>query len=225
MNRTPVMDRVPVRVAIVDDHPLFRMGMRVAMADMADIELVGVAESVAQVPDMIATARPDVVLLDIGLPDGSGLEVSRWLAEHHPEIKVIILTMSEDEGLVLSAVRDGACGYLVKGASPEQVEWAVHFVAAGGVALDHDLVRGVSELAANRRSNSNRPFPQLTTREREVLCLISKGMNNRDIARRLVLSDKTVRNHVSNVLTKLPAADRAQAIVMARRAGLCEHDE
>ncbi len=212
----------PLRVAIVDDHPMFRMGMAVAIADMADIELVGQAESVDTVPALVATTAPDVVLLDVRLGEGSGLEVNRWLAEHHPDVKVIMLTMSEDHDTALTALRDGACGYLVKGAGPERVEHALRVAAAGDVVLDHDLAVAVSELAQTRRRSNDRPFPQLTERELDVLGLVAEGLDNHAIARRLVLSPKTVRNHVSNVFAKIHAADRPQAIVLARRAGLAD---
>lgn len=210
----------PMRVVIVDDHPMFRMGVAVAIAEMADIELVGEAESVQAVPDLVADVAPDVVLLDVRLGDGTGLEANRWLAEHHPEIRVIMLTMSDDQDTALTALRDGASGYLVKGAGPERVEHALRVAAAGDVVLDHDLAVAVSELAQHRRQTNDRPFPQLTEREFDVLDLVADGLDNHTIARRLVLSPKTVRNHVSNVLTKIHVADRAHAIVLARRAGL-----
>jgi DNA-binding NarL/FixJ family response regulator len=216
------MNGAPLRVAIVDDHPMFRMGMTVAIADMADIELVGEAESVDEVPGLIASVSPDVVLLDVRLGEGSGLEVNRWLAEYHPGIKVIMLTMSEDHDTALTALRDGACGYLIKGAGPERVEHALRVAAGGDVVLDHDLAVAVSELAQSRRRNQDRAFPQLTDRELDVLSLVAEGLDNHAIARRLVLSPKTVRNHVSNVFAKIHAADRAQAIVLARRLGLGE---
>jgi DNA-binding NarL/FixJ family response regulator len=213
-------DEAPLRVAIVDDHPMFRMGMAVAINDMVHIELVGEAATVETVPALVAETAPDVILLDVRLGEGSGLEVNRWLAEHHPGIKVIMLTMSEDHETALTALRDGASGYLVKGAGPERVEHALRVAAGGDVVLDHDLALAVSELAQTRRRNHDRPFPQLTERELDVLALIAEGLDNQTIARRLVLSPKTVRNHVSNVFAKIHAADRSQAIVLARRGGL-----
>ena len=211
----------PLRVAIVDDHPMFRMGLAVAIAEMDGIELVGEAERGRRgAPPSSRDAQPDVLLLDVRLGDGSGLEVNRWLAEHHPGVRVIMLTMSEDHDTALTALRDGASGYLVKGAGPERVEHAVRVVAAGDVVLDHDLAVAVSELAQARRHGADRPFPQLTERELDVLGLVAAGLDNQTIARRLVLSPKTVRNHVSNVFAKIHAADRSQAIVLARRVGL-----
>jgi DNA-binding NarL/FixJ family response regulator len=209
-----------VRVAVVDDHPMFRMGMAAAINEMDGIELAGEAERSDQVPDLITQTRPDVVLLDVRLGEGSGLEVNRWLKEHHPEVKVIMLTMSEDSDTALTALRDGAKGYLVKGAAPQSVENAVRAVASGDVVMDATLAQTVIGLVRERRPLSNRPFPELTQREFDILELIAQGIDNTTIARRLVLNPKTVRNHVSNVFAKVHARDRAHAIVLAREAGL-----
>ena len=210
----------PVRVAIVDDHPMFRMGLAAAIDEMDGIELVGEAQRADQVAALVDVASPSVVLLDIGLPDGSGLEVNRWLAVHHPEVRVVILTMSEDLDGALTALRDGASGYLVKGAGAERVEHALRAVAAGDVVLDQTLVAPMTELVHARRAVPTRPFPQLTDREFDILVLLADGLDNTTIARRLVLSPKTVRNHVSNVFAKIHAADRPGAIVLAHRQGL-----
>jgi DNA-binding NarL/FixJ family response regulator len=211
----------PLRVALVDDHPMYRMGLAVAVAEMADIEVAGEAACADDVAAMMSAARPDLVLLDVRLGDGSGLEVNRWLAAHYPDARVIMLTMSEDHDTALTALRDGAAGYLVKGAGPDRLEHALRAAAAGGVVLDHDVAQGVSDLALTRRhSHGNRPFAELTEREHDILELMAQGLDNQTIARRLVLSPKTVRNHVSNVLAKLNAADRSQAIVLSRERGL-----
>lgn len=209
-----------VRVAIVDDHPMFRMGLAAAIDEMDGIELVGEAQRADQVPALVSATTPGVVLLDVRLPDGSGLEVNRWLAEHHPGVRVVMLTMSEDSDTAMTALRDGACGYLVKGAGPERVEHALRSVAAGDVVLDHALASAVSELAQANGATSTRPFPQLTDREFDVLALLAEGMDNQTIARRLYLSPKTVRNRVSNVFAKIQANDRSHAVVLARRLGL-----
>lgn len=209
-----------VRVAIVDDHPMFRMGLAAAIDEMDGIELVGEAQRADQVPALVSATTPGVVLLDVRLADGSGLEVNRWLAEHHPGVRVVMLTMSEDSDTAMTALRDGACGYLVKGAGPERVEHALRSVAAGDVVLDHALASAVSELAQANGATSTRPFPQLTDREFDVLALLAEGMDNQTIARRLYLSPKTVRNRVSNVFAKIQANDRSHAVVLARRLGL-----
>ena len=210
----------PLRVAIVDDHPMFRMGLAAAIDDMDGIELVGDAQRADQVPNLVATTSPDVLLLDVRLPDGSGLEVNRWVAAHHPDVRVVMLTMSEDSDTALTALRDGASGYLVKGAGPQRVEGALRAAAAGDVVLDQSLALAVSELVAARRAPPSRPFPELTDREFDVLSLLAEGMDNQAIARRLILSPKTVRNHVSNVFAKIHANDRPHAVVLARRMGL-----
>jgi DNA-binding NarL/FixJ family response regulator len=211
---TPVL-----RVAIVDDHPMFRMGLAAAIDEMDGIELVGEAQRADQVPELVADTAPDVLLLDLRLADGSGLEVNRWLAEHHPDVRVVILTMSEDHDTALTALRDGAGGYLVKGAGPQRVEHALRAAAAGDVVLDQSLAQAVSELSHSRRAPA-RPFPQLTDREFDILTLLAEGLDNQAIARRLVLSPKTVRNHVSNVFAKIQANDRPHAVALARRMGL-----
>jgi DNA-binding NarL/FixJ family response regulator len=211
---------ISLRVAIVDDHPMFRLGLAAAIEEMDGIELVGEAQRADQVLALVESASPSVVLLDVRLPDASGLEVNRWLAEHHPEVRVVMLTMSEDLDNALTALRDGASGYLVKGAGPERVEHAIRTVASGDVVLDHSLAHGVTELAQVRRGSTTRPFPQLTNREFDILQLLAEGLDNATIARQLFLSPKTVRNHVSNVFSKIQAPDRPGAIVLAHRHGL-----
>jgi DNA-binding NarL/FixJ family response regulator len=209
-----------IRVAIVDDHPMFRMGLAAAIREMDGVDLVGEASRADAVDAIVETAAPDVILLDVRLADGSGLEVNRWLQANHPHVRVIMLTMSEDHDTAVTALRDGAAGYLVKGAGPERVEHALRVVAGGDVVLDHQLVATMTELAQVRRHEHRRPFGQLTQREFDILELVAEGLDNQAIARRLVLSPKTVRNHVSNVLAKIQADDRAHAVVLARRLGM-----
>jgi DNA-binding NarL/FixJ family response regulator len=217
----PAVAPDPLRVALVDDHPMYRMGLAVAIAEMAGIEVAGEAERADEVATLVASTAPDVVLLDVRLGDDSGLEVNRWLAAHHPDVRVIMLTMSEDHDTALTALRDGAAGYLVKGAGPDRLEHALRAAAAGDIVLDHDMARAVTDLALTRRQGAaTRTFSELTEREHDVLELMAQGLDNQAIARRLVLSPKTVRNHVSNVLTKLNAADRSHAIVLSRQRGL-----
>jgi DNA-binding NarL/FixJ family response regulator len=215
-----VTDQSPLRVAIVDDHPMFRLGLAAAIKEMDGIELVGEAQRADQVLALVEATSPCVLLLDMRLPDASGLEVNRWIAEHHPDVRVVMLTMSEDLDNALTALRDGASGYLVKGAGPERVEHAIRTVASGDVVLDHSLAQGVTELAQVRRGAAGRPFPQLTNREFDILQLLAEGLDNATIAHRLFLSPKTVRNHVSNVFSKIEAPDRPGAIVLAHRHGI-----
>jgi DNA-binding NarL/FixJ family response regulator len=211
-----------IRVAIVDDHPLFRLGLEAAVQEMDGIQVVGSACRAGDVADLVSSTDPDVVLLDIGLPDASGLEVNRWVAEHHPTVRVIMLTMSEDLDGLIGALRDGASGYLVKGADAEQIEHAIRAVASGEAVVDRSLVQPMTELIHARRATPTRPFPQLSEREFDILVLVAQGLDNAAIARQLVLSPKTVRNHVSNVFAKIHAPDRPGAIVLARRHGLGE---
>ncbi len=199
---------------------MFRLGLAAAIKEMDGIDLVGEAQRADQVAALVESASPAVLLLDVRLPDASGLEVNRWLAEHHPEVRVVMLTMSEDLDNALTALRDGASGYLVKGAGPERVEHAIRTVVSGDVVLDQSLAQGVTELAQVRRGATTRPFPQLTNREFDILQLLAEGLDNAAIARQLFLSPKTVRNHVSNVFSKIQAPDRPGAIVLAHRHGL-----
>jgi DNA-binding NarL/FixJ family response regulator len=209
-----------VRVAIVDDHPMFRMGLAVAIGEMDGIELVGEAERADQVSDLVAGSSPDVVLLDVRLPDGNGLDLNRWLHDHHPAVKVIMLTMSEEHETVVTALRDGARGYIVKGASADTVESAIRLAAAGAVPVDSTVMAELIDGDHIVSRQDGRPFKQLTDRELEVLELIASGLDNTSIARQLYVNPKTVRNHVSNVFAKLQVRDRSEAIVLARRNGL-----
>ena len=214
-----------VKVIVVDDHPIFRLGLAASLAEMEHVELVGEAAIAADVPELVERTSPDLVLLDLHLPDTSGLEVNRWLAANHPGVKVVVLTMSEDHHATVAAIRDGARGYVVKGADPTHIEHVIDSVMSGDVVLDQGVARAMAELAQLRAATVSSPFPQLSRREADILELMARGLDNQTIARELVLTPKTVRNHVSNVLAKLNAGDRSQAIVMARRSGLGRKDE
>jgi DNA-binding NarL/FixJ family response regulator len=213
-----------IRVIVVDDHPIFRLGLATSLREMDGIDLVGEASTAGEVPALLSGIDADIVLLDLHLPDGSGLEVNRVIAHDHRDVKVVVLTMSEDHHATIAAVRDGARGYIVKGADPSRVEHVIRSVMAGDVVLDHGVARAITELAQLRSTESSSPFPQLSKRELDILELVARGLDNQAIARQLVLTSKTVRNHVSNVLAKLNAGDRSQAIVLARRRGFGEPD-
>jgi len=159
---------------VVDDHPIFRLGLAVSLQDIEDVALVGEAASASDVPDIVRDLHPDVVLLDLHLPDGSGLELNRWLAREQPDIRVIVLTMSEDHHAAVSAIRDGARGFLVKGADPSRVEHALRTVIAGDVVLDHDIAGVITGLTQLRRSQSS-AFPQLSPREFEIFELVARA--------------------------------------------------
>ena len=210
-------------VLVADDHPMYRGGIRAALDDVDDIEVVGEATDGDQAVDAAQSLRPDVVLMDLHMPGTNGIEATRRLVNEVPGVGVLVLTMFDDDESLFAAVRAGARGYLVKGAAQEQIVRAIRAVAGGEVVFGSGVAeRVITFFAASGRigSRAGRQFPELTERELEVLELIARGLNNTEIARRLVVSDKTVRNHVSSVFTKLHVADRAQAIVRARESGL-----
>jgi DNA-binding NarL/FixJ family response regulator len=213
-----------IRILIADYHPVFRHGLRAALADAPGMTVVGdVTNGDAAVIDAEALGA-DIVLMDLNMPGRNGIDATRMLAVTAPQIAVLVLTMFDNDESLFSAMRAGARGYLVKGAEQAQIVRAIEAVAAGEVVFGAGVAsRALASFAAAPvGGRSGRVFPELTDREIEVLQLIAEGVNNTDIARRLHLSDKTIRNNVSNIFTKLQVDDRAQAIVRARRAGLGE---
>lgn len=208
-----------LRVLVVDDHPLFRFGLCAALAQRDDIEVVGeAAGGMAAIAAAEATA-PDVVVMDLHLPDLGGVEATRAITNARPEVGVLVLTMFDDSESVFNAMRAGARGYLLKGAEPDELVRAVQAVARGEAIFGQSIAAQVLRYF-NGLNASTVSFPELTAREREVLELIAGGRSNSEIAQVLSLSGKTVRNHVSIIFGKLRVADRAQAIVRAREAGL-----
>jgi DNA-binding NarL/FixJ family response regulator len=207
-----------IRVVVVDDHPVFRNGLANAIADADRTELVGTAADGEQAIELVRTVQPDVVLMDVRMPGVNRIEATARIAEESPHTKVLILSMFGDDDFVFAALRAGARGYILKEAGEREILHAIEAVAAGeaifGAGVADRLRRFFSAPAPHE------PFPELTHREREILDLIARGASNHEIATRFTLSEKTVRNYVSTILTKLQVAHRAQAIVRAREAGL-----
>jgi DNA-binding NarL/FixJ family response regulator len=215
------MDRM--RVLIVDDHPVFLGGLHALLDTADDIEVVGEASSGERAILLAAELQPDVVVMDLNMPEINGVEAARAIINTSPHIGVLMLTMLEDDESVFAAMRAGARGYLLKGADQADIVHAVRALAGGTAVFGRSIAQRMIEFFSTPRvSRAVDIFPDLTDREREVLTLIAEGKNNSDIARLLFLSPKTVRNHVSNIFTKLQVADRAQAIVRARKAGLTD---
>lgn len=209
-----------IRVVVVDDHPVFRLGMAALLDSLAGVDVVGAAASAAEAHDVVAGASPDVVLMDLHLGEDSGIEATREIVRRHPDLAVLVITMQEDDESVVASMRAGARGYLLKGASPDEVERALRAVANGEMILGPKVAARAMAAVTSGRTAARVPFPELTDREREVLDLVARGFDNATISKRLVLSPKTVRNHVANVLNKIGASDRSSAIVTAREGGL-----
>jgi DNA-binding NarL/FixJ family response regulator len=211
-----------LRVLIADDHPIFVSGMRALLTSVPGIEVVGEATSGDEAIEQTTALQPDVVLMDLQMPGGvSGIEATRRLLDASPHIRVLVVTMFEDDDSVFAALRAGARGYVLKGASPNDMVRAIQAIGSGEAIFSPAIAqRLIDFFAAPRPKTMPAPiFPDLTDREREILNAMVQGHSNQEIATRLVLSLKTVRNHVSNIFSKLQVADRAQAILLAREAG------
>jgi DNA-binding NarL/FixJ family response regulator len=210
-----------VRVLIADDHPLFREGMRGRLDRVADVAVVGEAASGDEAVELAHKLEPDVILMDIKMPGLNGIEATREIQQASPQIGVLVLTMFEDDDSVFAAMRAGAKGYLLKDSGGEGVVHAIRAVASGEAVFGPGVAeRIIGFFSVPRTAAPQRTFPELTEREEEVLSLVAQGKGNREIARQLFVSLKTVRNHVSNILLKLQVADRAQAVIRARDAGM-----
>ena len=215
------MDSERIRVLIVDDHPLFRDGMHGLLDSVPDTEVVGEAASGEEAITLAENLQPDVILMDIKMPGINGLQAMREILHTSPHIRILIVSMLEDDDSVFAAMRAGARGYVPKGANQAEMLRAIRVVANGEAIFGPGIAqRLIGFFSASRSSVAPRIFPALTVRESEVLELIAQGRTNEEIAEKLVLSLKTVRNHVSNIFSKLQVADRAQAILRAREAGL-----
>jgi DNA-binding NarL/FixJ family response regulator len=217
----PAAPPPPIRVVVVDDHPLFVDGLRRLLGSVADLELAAVATTGAQALTTVEQTQPDVVLMDLHLPELSGIEATRRIVASTPQVAVLVLSMLDDDDTVFAALRAGARGYLVKGAPPDEVLQAIRATANGDTVFGASLASRILSYFADLQPKSPPvPFPQLSDREREVLALLADGHSNPAIAKRLYLSPKTIRNHVSNIIAKLQVADRTAVIIRARDSGL-----
>lgn len=216
-SREPSVDQIHVLIA--DDHALFRYGLRAMLSSVPGFEVAGEAATGEEAVSLAARLRPDVVLMDIQMPDLNGIEATRLVLKDNPGVGVVVVTMFEEDDSVFAAMRAGARGYVLKGADAEEVVKVVRAVANGEAHFGQEIAKKLMGFFSSPQPTAL-VFPELTDREREVLELIAQGLSNAEISRRLFVSPKTVRNHISNIFGKLRVADRAQAIVRARQAGL-----
>jgi len=210
-----------LRILLADDHPMFLEGLTANLHDVEGIEVAGQATNGNDAVRLAEQLQPDVILMDVNMPGKNGIEATREIIRTTPHIGILMLTMFDDDMSVFSAMRSGARGYLLKGAQKEEIVRAIHAIGDGEAIFSATIARKMMsyfDVIVNRPESVQ--FPELTAREREVLHWIAHDLSNVNIARKLGLSLKTVRNHVSNILSKLQAADRAHAILIAREAGL-----
>lgn len=208
----------PIRLVVVDDHMVFREGLRALLGRVDDIEIVGEAANTQHAVDVTKAVRPDVVLMDLNLPGDGGEVATTTILAAHPEVAVLVLTMHSDDAHLRHALHAGARGYLLKDAEPDAIIRAIVAVSEGQAIFDPGIAPRV--IAATGASQAERPFPILTEREYEILDRLARGLRNDAISARMGISIKTVQNNVSTILLKLGAADRAQAVALARDAGM-----
>lgn len=216
------MSKQPIRILVVDDHKLFREGLTALLNAAAETAVVGEAATGQEAIAQAAAVTPDVILMDIQMPDMNGIEATRLILADQPNVGVIMLTMLEDDDSLFAAMCAGARGYILKGADKAEVLRTVTAIAAGQALFGTAIAARLTDFfqRGSGRGTAVTPFPDLTEREREVLALVAQGLSNSDITNRLQISGKTVSNHISNIFNKLQVADRSQAIVRARNAGL-----
>ncbi len=216
----------PIRVLVVDDHALFRRGLQMVLGAETDIEVVGEASDGAEALKVAAETTPDIVLMDVRMPKRGGIDATTAIKDAVPSAKIIMLTISDEEADLYDAIKAGAMGYLLKEISIEEVASAVRAVYNGQSLISPSMAsKLLTEFATMVRKDDERqqvPTPRLTDREMEVLKLVAKGLNNRDIAKKLFISENTVKNHIRNILEKLQLHSRMEAVVYAVREKLLE---
>jgi len=210
-------DTAALRVLIADDHPIVREGIKAVLTSLPGADLVAAVATGTEAVNIAAVEQPDVVVMDLQLPDLDGIEATRRIAASYPGVAVLVLTMHDDDESLFAAIRAGARGYLLKGAGYDEIAGAIHAVARGGVVFGASIAHRLLDQVAAR---VDRSLPELSDRERDVLGLLVVGCGTQEIAEKLLLSPKTVRNHISSIFAKLHANSRAQAIALARDAGL-----
>lgn len=210
----------PIRVVVADDHPIFRNGLRTLAEDSELLEFAGAAADGDEAIRLCQEQEPDVVLMDIRMPGTSGVEATRRIVSEQPKVGVLMLTMLEDDTSLFAALRAGARGYVLKGAAPDEIIRAVVAVAAGEALFGAAVAGRIARFLQPDLRTHNHPFPALSSRERDILELLAAGKPNSVIAETLALSDKTIRNNITNIFAKLDVTERAEAIVKAREAGL-----
>jgi DNA-binding NarL/FixJ family response regulator len=209
-----------LRLLVADDHPLFRKGLRTLLGSVSDFTLVGEAETGEAAVEQSLVLQPDVVLMDLQMPGGSGIDAIREIVATSPTTKILVVTLFEDDDSVFAALRAGARGYVLKDTDKDDMIRAIRAVANGEAIFSAAVAKRVLAYFAAPRREAPQLFPTLTEREREILRLLAQGKSNPGIAAELFLSPKTVANHLSNIFGKLQVADRAEAIIRARDAGL-----
>jgi DNA-binding NarL/FixJ family response regulator len=209
-----------IKILIADDHTLFRDGLKALFASLPDTAVVGEAETGTTAVALAEELQPDVVMMDIQMPGLNGIVATRQIVDTSPHIGVIMVTMFEDSDSVFAAMRAGARGYVLKGADQDEMLRAIRAVARGEALFGPGIAARLTSFFQGSKTATATPFPDLTDREHEILGLVAQGLNNQEIADRLFISAKTVRNHASNIFSKLQVADRVQAIIRARDAGL-----
>lgn len=217
------MPKEPLRVLIADDHPLFRSGMRSLLVADLENEVIGEATTGEEAVALASSLQPDIILMDLHMPGMGGIEATRRVLHSNPHIRILIVTMYEDDHSVFTAMRAGARGYLLKGASPDEVLRAIAAVGSGEAIFSPSIATRLIDFFAHLQPTAlPQSLPELTEREHDILTLIAQGQSNPAIAKHLALSPKTVSNYVSTIFSKLQVADRAQAMLRARQAGLGE---